>query len=146
LVIPADAEKPLTVIRGQFVPRDRHDIDRDVDYNNRRWADYERPSTTTGSELPEIAEPPQELGPMAVRWSVEKTHTTGGYSNGWSNWDGPAFKRTDPETGEELDYRRMDYFTAAGKDLTLSEQQAAAADAYSQTLRAALQEIVEFLS
>jgi hypothetical protein len=146
LVVPADAEKPLTVIRGSFVPRDSQAIARDSDYNDRRWAEYERPQTTTGSEVHTIAVPPTELSPMAVRWSVEHIHTTGGYSNGWSNWDGPAFKRIYPGTSEEIDFRRLDSYSQADDHLTPAERETAAADDYSQTLRAALQAMVDFLS
>lgn len=89
LVLPAETNKALVVVRGSFQLRDKNDID----YEKRRDSErssHNRLGVTYGTEEHAILMPPDELGQFVPQLSTRLNHVSGGSHTPKAevNWQG----------------------------------------------------------
>ena len=136
LVLPPSANKPLTVVRGSYVPRDKQEIEHELIVNRARgsdnWGQLKR--GTKGHEKHGVYEPPEQLGAFVPVIEVLETHD--------QDYDPEVYWHAQPI--REGDYR-LDWSDFSKKDdwrLKAERER----DAFNSALKTILDQTVEFLT
>lgn len=137
LVLPADGDKPLTVVRASYTPRLQSAINYDRE-SDRRRNDYEQWGVSLGTEKHQLLIPPVDgAKPFDAVLSLKEEHRTG--------------RTRDNQSGVRLMWQGKDVFA---RDYEAEREQfedvrnwhTASSESVAQGLQPILQEIIEYIS